>query len=262
MFKFNDKNKNNNNQSQKNEKNNFENNKKNESSFNEDLKHEEQKRDSQINNNQNNNNNKENLEKNENNFDKNNHDIKHDNKSDLKKLNQEIESLKSENKIKQERMQYLEKQIKRLNDTFKNEVIKKAQEAQIKLDEKIKEYQTKYEQEIKHNKKYALKNPAIELIDIISNFDIAVNSKAPSPEIANYLKGFQMFANMFKNFLSQNGINEITVNINDEFNAEIMQAFETEKRNGISSNKVLKIVKKGYKLHDIVIVPVTVIVSE
>ncbi|MDE5952742.1 MAG: nucleotide exchange factor GrpE, partial [Malacoplasma sp.] len=184
------------------------------------------------------------------------------NKLDLKKLNQEIENLKRENKTKQERIIALENQIKSLNDSFKSEVIKKAQEAQTKLDQKIKEYQNKYEQEIKHNKKYALKNPAIELIDIISNFDIAVNSKAPSPEIANYLKGFQMFANMFKNFLSQNGINEIIVNVNDDFNAEIMQAFETEKRNGVDPNKVLKVVKKGYKLHDIVIVPTTVIVSE
>ena len=240
MFKFNDKNKNNGDQNQKNEKNNVENNKKPESNFNDDLKHSDQKKETQANQTKP----EENSKKVENNFWKHGNEDK-TNKLDLKKLNQEIENLKRENKTKQERIIALENQIKSLNDSFKSEVIKKAQEAQTKLDQKIKEYQNKYEQEIKHNKKYALKNPAIELIDIISNFDIAVNSKAPSPEIENYLKGFQMFANMFKNFLSQNGINEIIVNVNDDFNAEIMQAFETEKRNGVDPNKVLKVVKKG-----------------
>ncbi len=259
MFKFNDKNKKDNNQhNEQQEKNNAENNVKSENNFHSQKDEQKQQNNSENNQSEPNLKNNENQKKVETNLEKENHNSKFD----FKKMHHEIEELKKENRIKQERIENLENQISSLNDSFKSEVIKKAQEAQNKLDQKIKEYQTKYEEEIKHNKKYALKNSAVELLDIISNFDIAVNSKAPNTEIENYLKGFQMFANMFKNFLSQNGIKEIVVNVNDDFNAEIMQAFETEKRNGISPNKVLKIVKKGYKLHDIVIVPVTVIVSQ
>lgn len=183
-------------------------------------------------------------------------------KNDIKKLNHLVDSLKNENNNKQAKIESLERQINLLNENFKSEVIKKASEAQTKLDEKIKEFQAKYETELKHAKKYALKSSAIELIDIVSNFELAVNSKVTNPEIANYLKGFQMFANMFKNYFQQNGITEIPVNLNDDFNAEVMQAFETQKVPNTQPNKVIKIIKKGYKLHDIVLVPATVIVSE
>lgn len=183
-------------------------------------------------------------------------------KNDIKKLNSIIESLKLDNNKKQERIESLERQISLLNENFKSEVIKKASEAQSKLDEKVKEFQSKYETELKHAKKYALKSSASELIDIVSNFELAVNSNVSNPEIANYLKGFQMFVNIFKNYFQQNGIIEIPVKLNDDFNAEVMQAFETQKVENTPPNKVIKIVKKGYKLHDIVIVPATVIVSE
>lgn len=183
-------------------------------------------------------------------------------KNDIKKLNSIIESLKLDNNKKQERIESLERQISLLNENFKSEVIKKASEAQSKLDEKVKEFQSKYEIELKHAKKYALKSSASELIDIVSNFELAVNSNVSNPEIANYLKGFQMFVNIFKNYFQQNGIIEIPVKLNDDFNAEVMQAFETQKVENTPPNKVIKIVKKGYKLHDIVIVPATVIVSE
>lgn len=196
-----------------------------------------------------------------------NHVNQNDNKKakarfDLKKAHDENTLLRKELQKKQEKIESLERQINIINESFKTEVIKKAQEAQAQLQGKIKEYQEKYDVELKHAKKYALKNSAIDLIDIISNFEMAVNSKSSNPEIINYLKGFQMFINMFKNFLSQNGISEIVVNENDDFNAETMQAFDTEKREGYEPNKVIRIAKKGYKLHDIIIVPTTVIVSE
>lgn len=183
-------------------------------------------------------------------------------RNDLKKSHDEVNFLKKELHKKQEKIESLERQINIINENFKTEVIKKAQDAQVQLQQKIKEYQDKYDTELKHAKKYTLKSSAVELLDIISNLEMAVNSKSSNPEIVNYLKGFQMFISMFKNFLTQNGINEITIKENDDFNAETMQAFDTEKKDGTPSNKVIKVVKKGYKLHDIVIVPATVIVSE
>lgn len=183
-------------------------------------------------------------------------------KEEIRKLNFTIQNLTADNQNKQLKIESLERQINLLNENFKSEVMKKGTEAQSKLDSKIKEFQDKYESELKHAKKYAMKSSAIELIDIISNFELAVNSNVTNPEIANYLKGFQMFASMFKNYLASNSIHEIQVNVNDDFNASIMQAFETQKSPGVAPNKVLKVVKKGYKLHDIVLVPTTVIVSE
>ncbi|MCF0217663.1 MAG: nucleotide exchange factor GrpE [Malacoplasma sp.] len=183
-------------------------------------------------------------------------------KKENKILNHKIKDLMNKNNELVDRIKTLENQINLTNLNYKNDILKKSQEAQNQINLKLSEYQAKYDQELKHYKKYALKEAAIDLIDIINNFELAVNSKTNNEAIANYLKGFQMFLSMFKNFLNQNNINEINVNVGDEFDAAFMQAFETEKKEGFATNKVIKVLRKGYKLFDIVIVPTTVIVSQ
>lgn len=171
-------------------------------------------------------------------------------------------ALQEELNAKNQKILMLEKQVEALNNSFKTELIKKANEAQAKLQEKVKEYQTKFETELKNAKKFALRDKAVDLINIINNFDNAVNMPNKNPEIQNYVKGFMMFSNMFKNYLENNNITEIKVNVNDEFNAQTMEAFDAEQNPNFKPNHVIKVIKKGYKLHDVVIIPALVLVSK
>lgn len=184
------------------------------------------------------------------------------NLENLDKLKSEIGTLKLELETKNLKIIQLEQQIKDINDSYKNDVLKKASEAQVKLQEKIKEYQTKYENEIINVKKFALKDKAVELINIINNFENAVSMPTNNPEVANYVKGFSMFAGMFKSYLENNNIFEINVTVNNDYDAKTMEAFDTEQNPNFQPNKVIKVVKKGYRLHDIVIVPALVVVSK
>lgn len=174
----------------------------------------------------------------------------------------EIQNLKLLLEQKDEKIKKLEQDLLNFNNNYKSELIKKSQEANLIIEKKVKEYELKAEQEIKQAKKYALKNSSIELINIINNFELAVNNSPKNELVANYVKGFLMFVNMFKNFLEQNDIKEINVNLNDDFDPKIMEAIDTQKVENTSSNKVIKIIKKGYKLHELVIVPCLVIVSK
>ncbi|MBD5446142.1 MAG: nucleotide exchange factor GrpE [Mycoplasma sp.] len=178
------------------------------------------------------------------------------------KLNKEIKELKATIEKNNLRIKELESQINKFNSDYKNELSAKERLAQQKVEQKIKEYQEKFEKDLNHVKKYALKDKAADLINIISNFESAVSSEVKDQAVANYLKGFQMFCSMFKNYLEDNNIKEIKINVNDDFNEKLMHAFETKKVENVSPNKVLKIVKKGYMLHDIVIAPAVVIVSK
>lgn len=184
------------------------------------------------------------------------------NNNETELLKEKIDKLEQELSAKNLKIHNLEKQIHEFNANYKNEIIKKSNEAQIKLEEKIKEYQSKYETELLKSKKYALKDKATELINIINNFDNAVNMPTTNPEVQNYVKGFAMFANMFKTYLENNGIFEIKINPNDEFDPKTMEAFDTEKKDNLKPNHVVKVIKKGYKLHDMVIVPALVVVSK
>lgn len=177
-------------------------------------------------------------------------------------LQVQVSQLKKELENKNTLIQNLESQIALLNENFKTEILKKASEAQAKLEQKIQEYATKYETELKNAKKFALKDKAVDLIGIISNFNNAVNMPSKNPEVANYVQGFKMFSNMFKSYLEDNSIFEININLGDEYDPKTMEAFETVNSDKFKTNQVTKVVKKGYKLHDVVIVPALVTVAK
>lgn len=180
----------------------------------------------------------------------------------IKILESQNLTLKQELEDKNKRINDLDKQLNHINSNYKSEIMKKAQEAQALLDAKLKENQNKTDLEIKNIKKYALKDKAIDLINIISNFEMALSSKPTDPAVQNYLIGFEMFLSMFKNYLSDNNIVEISIKENDPFDDKTMSPLEVQASDSVKSNHVIKVVKKGYKLYDLVIVHATVIVAK
>lgn len=156
----------------------------------------------------------------------------------------------------------LEKQIETYNNNYKNEINKKAAEAQKLVEEKIKELQEKFDKDVAHIKKFALKEKAIDLINIISNFDLALSHTPDNEVVANYVQGFKMFSNMFQNYLSSNNISPIIPKIGEEFNSKNMEAIEIKQDPNFKTNQIIKVVKNGYMLHDVVIIPSVVIVAK
>lgn len=181
---------------------------------------------------------------------------------DTNKLIKEINVLKKTLDEKNEIINNLNKKIEEYNANYLNEINKKSNEAQEILKNKINEYQTKFDKELANIKKYALKDKITDLIDIINNFEVAVNAPVKDPVVNNYVQGFKMFSNMFSNYLLSNNITSIEPKIGDEYDSKIMEAFEVVSNPELKPNCVSKVIKKGYKLHDIVIIPATVVVSK
>ena len=162
---------------------------------------------------------------------------------------------------KEKQIAELKTRIDSLNESYRAKASEISAEAQIKLDKKLKEYQDKYEAESKENKKYALESSISEYISILNQFDNAINQDVQEPKVKNYLMGWKMFLNMMKNWLKTNHVEMIKVNINDTYDPTFMEAIDTVKQGDSTDFKVTKIVENGYKLHDRVIRPVKVIVS-
>ncbi|MCF0227579.1 MAG: nucleotide exchange factor GrpE [Malacoplasma sp.] len=66
---------------------------------------------------------------------------------------------------------------------------------------------------------------------------------------------------MMKNWLKSNHIELIDIKINDHYDPNFMEAIDTVKDNDSTDYKVVKIIENGYKLHDRIIRPAKVIVS-
>ncbi len=219
-------------------------------------------------NSQNSNNNVDNKQAHSNNFVKKDNLNKQNSKKD-ENINSKVNDLLAKNTSlnneilnKDQRIKELENQIKQFNENYKNEINKKTIEAQKLVESKIKEQQEKFEKEIQHIKKFALKDKAVELINIINNFDVAVSFTPEDPNVANYVQGFRMFSTMFKNYLANNNIIAIEPSIGDNYDPLTMEAFEAEFNPSFKANQIIKVIKKGYKLHDIVIIPASVVVCK
>lgn len=198
------------------------------------------------------------------------------------KLNEMIEKLKAENVNLKERLNNyktsantkkkvaeLEQEIKnqqqihelqlkqqeqKFNELYLTKLSEKAQQADKLVEAKTQELEAKLTEKIKEIKLYGLEKTAAELIDIVSKFEVVVSHEPDDPNLKSYLQGFVMFKHMFRNFMSQNGIHEIPIQINDIFDPDTMEAFETvQVTDPTLANKVLKILQPGFRLHDRVI---------
>ena len=100
------------------------------------------------------------------------------------------------------------------------------------------------------------------LLPALNSFHSALENPPASPEIRNYLIGFQYIYNSIVKVLNDEGISEISPAVGDEFNPSLMEAIDVEESDEIEPNKVTKVCAKGYKLHDRLIQPAKVYVSK
>ena len=108
--------------------------------------------------------------------------------------------------------------------------------------------------------KYRAEGFIDELLPVLDSFHIVLSNKPEDPNLKNYLIGFQFIYKNLVAALENEGVSEIAPNIGEKFDASVMNAVELQESEG-EENRVLKVVTKGYKLHDRLIRPVNVIVS-
>ncbi len=182
--------------------------------------------------------------------------------SKVLELTKTIESLSKDNEQLKSKLASYESQIKVLNEEYVKKVSEKAKQAADLIDQKTNEIKQKLSSEYNTKSKYALEKTAEEIIHIVNQFELALSHEPSDPKILNYQKGFKMFLTMLKTLLSNMNVNEISVNANDEFDPTFMECFETQHSETIANNKVIRVIKKGYKLHERVIVPTLVVVCK
>ena len=158
-----------------------------------------------------------------------------------------------------------------MNEEVKNNEIEKVKEqlefykdkyyrSIADLDNQRKQYEKEYRQTLK----YASQNLAEKLIPSFEMFSMVIEmaDKLP-PEVSAYVQGFDMIYKQMIMALESEGIVEIPCKVNDEFDHNIHSAMETQEvEDEALVNKIVKVIRKGYKIHDRLIKPVTVVVGK
>ena len=128
-------------------------------------------------------------------------------------------------------------------------------EKYLRLAADFENYRKRTERDLSANIRYAIEKFAVDLIDVIDNFDRAL---AADPESAR--EGLEQINKLFRTILASHGITPID-SVGSKFNPaehEAVVCIPSEKEDGIVVDEVCK----GYRMHDRVIRCAKVAVSK
>lgn len=174
----------------------------------------------------------------------------------------ESNDLKKDKKEKKdkhkEKFKELEKKIEELES--KN---KELSDQTLRSQAELINYRKRKDDELSRMLKYAGEDMIKELLQILDNFERAINMDDDNleDEVSKFLSGFKMIYCKFVSILEKNGVKAIDGG-NKPFDPTYHQAVMTEAREGVEPGMVLEVLQKGYLLKDKVIRPAMVKVSE
>ncbi len=173
-----------------------------------------------------------------------------------------------------------EQETKEQEERTKDDKMKKKKKNKVEdqleiLEEELKSFKDKYfralaemenfkkrmTEDLKRERKYAGMSLADKLIDSLEVFDQALNMQTEDKNLQNFLYGFKMIKDMMFNALKDEGVMIIESKVGDDFDPNIHEAMDKEFNPEFEENKIIKIVKKGYKYKDRVLRPTMVIIN-
>lgn len=108
--------------------------------------------------------------------------------------------------------------------------------------------------------KFGTERIARDILDVVDNFERALQTQLTPETIQTYKTGIEMTAKELKDLLAKHGVQEIPSE-GQPFNPSFHEALSSEPTTSVPNGHVSKVFKKPYKLHDKVIRTGQVIVA-
>jgi molecular chaperone GrpE len=135
------------------------------------------------------------------------------------------------------------------------EELNEMNERYLRLAADFDNYRKRTERDLDTHIRYAIEKFAVELIEVIDNFDRAITSENPKTR-----EGLEQISKLFRTLLEQHGISPI-VSVGEKFNPAVHEAvvcIPSEKEEGM----VIEEFCKGYRMHDKIVRCAKVAVSK
>lgn len=97
--------------------------------------------------------------------------------------------------------------------------------------------------------KYGSERVSKDVLDVVDNFDRALEFKISTDNVDNFKKGIEMTAKELKEVLTKHGVQELP-GLGQPFNPQFFEAISSEPTNKYSEGSISQVFKKAYKLHD------------
>ncbi|MBW3058599.1 nucleotide exchange factor GrpE [Spiroplasma poulsonii] len=104
--------------------------------------------------------------------------------------------------------------------------------------------------EVDDIKRYRAAGMAEKLLPTLDNFERALQVTNVTPEVKNFLTGFEMIHRMFKMVFEEEGITAMDTKVGEHFNSNLHAAIEIVESTDVDSGCIVQIMQKGYMIHD------------
>ena len=178
-------------------------------------------------------------------------------KTEVKKEEQQEEL--NNNEVKEDSLEQAVEDKKAKKDKKDKEILKLKEENQKLKDEinelknsllKVKAEEINFKKYLEEDKakmiSYANQKVLEKFVTHIDLFDKVVSYKPEDPALKNYLIGFEMINNNFKQVLEEEGVKKVVVEVGKELDPRYHQAFQTEWNEEYPEGVVLQELQTGY----------------
>lgn len=112
--------------------------------------------------------------------------------------------------------------------------------------------------------KFANEGLLTKLLPIIDNFEMALaaaNTPSTDPSVESLKKGIQMVHSLLKSTLAEAGLEEVDA-LHKEFDPNLHEAVSQQETTEVPEGHVVHQMRKGYKFHERLLRPATVVVAK
>ncbi len=150
--------------------------------------------------------------------------------------------------------------VEEQNEKLQEEVAKLKDQLLRNMAE-VENFKKRINEERVRDRMYASQDLVTDLVTILDNLNMAVNSQVEDDNLKNFLLGFKMINDQLFQTLENNGLSKINA-LGEQFDPNLHQSVAQESDDSKESGIVLEEMKAGYKYKDRVIIPTMVKVNE
>ncbi len=121
-------------------------------------------------------------------------------------------------------------------------------------------YRRKVQREKQELAQFAVQPLIEELIPSVDHLEMAIAAARASADSKNLLQGVEMVCAQIKKVLSNFGVEEITGEGGD-FDPNVHECVAHNPSDSVPENKIIKVMRSGYKIHGRLVRPASVVVS-
>lgn len=141
------------------------------------------------------------------------------------------------------------------------EEVAKYRDMALRAHAELDNYRKRVAREKEESIRYANSNLLESLLPVLDNFQLGLDAAKTATDTKGILFGMEMVRKQMEDFLKDHGV-EVLDATGQEFDPNLHDAVGHEASDEVEENKVLRQVRRGFKLKDRLIRPATVIVSK